>query len=405
MNKKTYFLLCLLFFMKWTYSQSNLKIRFISPNLTLDGQDLQTLFDIRSSWKNKPKINKNDNFKRDPITSSSRKLISSISAETLRRRIDKLNEKSQIKTLKYNTIVHGAVENYLRMGNNLSKLLALAEFYFPLFEKTLNKHGIPEELKYLAIVESHLDAKATSKMGAKGLWQFMPQTAKLYNLHRTSTYDDSIDPLRATEAACIFLKSLYGKLGDWNLVLAAYNSGTRTIQKAIRRSNNKNFWSIRNYLPKETRNYIPKFIAINYILNYYNDHNIKADYLKTDYDQTAIVEIKEKVLLSFLANELDIPLEELRFLNPQFISGIVPIERGNIRIPIGKSHLFLKNEASIYAKSRRFAHNFPTHHLVYKRSNKPSKKELKIVSTEENFFQKVYSQKKKASSKLELVKS
>ncbi len=202
-------------------------------------------------------------------------IITRITSEKLRIRLNILNQKSHMKILKYNSIVHAYVESYLRMGKYLEKIISLTDLYFPMFEKKLDSYNLPKELKYLAIIESNLNPIILSKAGARGIWQFMPNTGKIYKLKINNIYDDRNDPVKSTEAACRHIKYLYRKIGDWELVLAAYNSGLRTVEKVLQKNRNKkDFWTFLDFFPKETQNYIPRFIAINYIMNYYKEHNI-----------------------------------------------------------------------------------------------------------------------------------
>lgn len=209
------------------------------------------------------------------IIKDNNNIITRITSEELRIRLNILNQKSQMKILKYNSIVHASIESYLRMGKYLGKIISLADLYFPMFEKKLDSYNLPKELKYLAIIESNLNPIISSKAGARGIWQFMPNTGKVYKLKINNIYDDRNNPIKSTEAACKYIKYLYNKIGNWELVLAAYNSGIGTVDKVLQKNKNKkDFWAFLDSFPKETQNYIPKFIAINYIMNYYKEHNI-----------------------------------------------------------------------------------------------------------------------------------
>ncbi|WP_238784165.1 lytic transglycosylase domain-containing protein [Blattabacterium cuenoti] len=274
-------------------------------------------------------------------------LITNISSEELRMKLNFLNQKSQIKILRYNTIVHASVESFLRMEKYIGKIISLSEFYFPMFEEKFDKYRLPKELKYLAIIESNLNPIVTSKAGAKGIWQFMPGTGKIYNLHINKIYDERNDPIKSTEAACRYLKFLYKKIGNWELVLAAYNAGPGTVDKILQRHshNKKNFWELWEFFPKETQNYIPKFIAINYIMNFYREHNIPFYTHKYKYKETMLIPVKEKISLKFLAYNLNISYQDLIFLNPKYLVDRIP--SGNkLRIP--------KNKIFLFKKKRRF---------------------------------------------------
>ncbi|AFJ90494.1 lytic transglycosylase domain-containing protein [Blattabacterium sp. (Blaberus giganteus)] len=274
-------------------------------------------------------------------------IITNIKPEELRQRLNFLNQKSQIKILKYNSIVHASVESYLRMGKYIGKIISLSDFYFPMFEEKLENYRLPKELKYLAIIESNLNPVVTSKTGAQGIWQFMPETGKIYNLNVNNIYDERNDPIQSTEAACRYLKFLYKKIGNWELVLAAYNAGPGTVDKILQRhKNRKNFWELWESFPKETQSYIPKFIAINYIMNYYKEHNIYTHYpspYKYKYTETALIPIKEKISLKFFAYSLNISYKDLILLNPKYLVDLIP--SGNkLRLPKNKILLFKSKE-------------------------------------------------------------
>ena len=289
----------------------------------------------------------NNNNKKHPV-------ITNINTEELRSRLNFLNQKSQIKILKYNSIVHASVESYLRMNKYIVKIISLSDFYFPMFEEKLEKHRLPKELKYLAIIESNLNPVATSKVGAKGIWQFMPETGKIYNLHMNHVYDERNDPIKSTEAACRYLKFLYKKMGNWELVLAAYNAGPGTVDKILQRHKNRNnFWELWESFPKETQNYVPKFIAMNYVMNYYKEHNIFTHYsspYKHKYTETVLIPIKEKISLKFFAYHLNISYQDLILLNPQYLIDLIP--SGNkLRLPKNKI-IFFKRKEGFFSRRR-----------------------------------------------------
>ncbi|AGD98470.1 putative membrane-bound lytic murein transglycosylase [Blattabacterium sp. (Blatta orientalis) str. Tarazona] len=283
-------------------------------------------------------------------------IITNIETEELRSRINNLNQKSQIKILKYNTIIHASVESYLRMGKYIGKILSLSDYYFPMFEEKLETYHLPKELKYIAIVESNLNSTITSKAGAQGIWQFMSETGKIYHLDINHIYDERNDPVKSTEAACRYFKHLYNKMGNWELVLAAYNAGPGTIEKIIQRhKEKKDFWSLWEFLPKETKNYIPKFIAINYVMNYYKEHNIPSySRFHLKYKETGLVSIKEKVSLRSLSSALNVSYQDLKFLNPQYLVDIIPIgEKFFLRLPRIKISLFKEREREGFFQKRK----------------------------------------------------
>jgi membrane-bound lytic murein transglycosylase D len=239
----------------------------------------------------------------------------------------------------------------LRKRVLVSRLIGLSQVYFPMFEEKLAKYELPLELKYLAIVESALNPNAISKSGAGGLWQFMYPTGKMYGLEVNSYVDDRRDPLKATEAACRYFKYLYGIFGDWQMVLAAYNCGPGTLSKAIRRSGNKKtYWEIRPYLPVETQGYVPAFIAVNYLMNYTKEHNIYPIAAKQSYFYADTVHAKQAFTFEAVSKIIDIPLEDLIFLNPAYKLKRVP-GYGNYRhlyLPANKIGAFINNETAIY---------------------------------------------------------
>jgi membrane-bound lytic murein transglycosylase D len=269
-------------------------------------------------------------------------------------RLAKLNSQTPID-LDYNPIVQSFIEMYVyNRASQLSRMMGLAEYYYPMFEQTLDKYDMPLELKHLAIVESALNPRARSHVGAAGLWQFMYTTGKMYNLNVSSYVDERFDPIKATDASARMMSDLYKMFGDWNLVLAAYNSGPGNVRKAIRRSGgHKNFWYIRPYLPRETRNYVPAFIAVNYAMNHALDHNIKPTKPIISFLETDTLVVKSTISFEQIQNEIEISQEELSFLNPSYKHGIIPkIEGKEYILVLPNNYMvdFVSNEDSIYAK-------------------------------------------------------
>lgn len=229
--------------------------------------------------------------------------------------------------LVYNPVVRSYIDMYTgRMRRSVEYFLGKSDYYFPIFEQALDKYNLPLELKYLPIIESALNPTIASRMGATGLWQFMIGTGKMYDLEVNTLVDERRDPLRSTDAAARFLKDLYGIYGDWNLVIAAYNCGPGNVNKAIKRSGGQtDYWSIYPYLPKETRGYVPAFIAAAYVMNYYSAHNIcPFEYKYTHSTDTILVD--KQLHLQQVAEYLNVSLDELRTLNPQYKKDIVPGE-------------------------------------------------------------------------------
>ncbi|MCC7303712.1 MAG: transglycosylase SLT domain-containing protein [Bacteroidia bacterium] len=253
----------------------------------------------------------------------------------------------------YNDQVKGYIEMYAyRKRQLMAKVLGLSELYFPLFEETLDKYNMPLELKYLAVIESALNPNAKSRAGAMGLWQFMYGTGKLYGLKVTSYLDERCDPRLATEAACQYLQFLYETFGDWQMALAAYNCGPGNINKAIRRSGGKKtYWEVRPYLPKETQGYVPSFIAVTYVMNYAAEHNLSTLSPKKGFFQIDTVHIKQTVSFAQVSAVLDIPVEDLVYLNPVYKRNHIPVLPGQtmvLTLPVSRVGSFINNESSIY---------------------------------------------------------
>lgn len=268
-------------------------------------------------------------------------------------RMQRLDVESPIN-LTYNPRVRMFIDMYAnKKKGTTSRVLGLSQMYFPMFEQQLDKYNVPLELKYLAIVESALNSKARSPVGAGGLWQFMYYTGKVYGLELTSYVDDRNDPLKSTVAACRHFNDLYNMYHDWLLVLAAYNSGPGNVNKAIRRSGGKmTFWEIMPYLPRETRDYVPAFIAVNYVMAYSNEHNIYPIMPKILYHETDTIAVKQPLTLGILADKLKLSITDLEFLNPTFRTGFIPATPANpfyIRLPQKSIADFINNEPSLYA--------------------------------------------------------
>ena len=256
--------------------------------------------------------------------------------------------------LTYNQYVREYIELYANRKRALTqRVMGLAQIYFPLFEEQLDRYNMPLELKYLAIVESALNPVAKSPVGASGLWQFMYGTGKAYNLNVSSVVDDRRDPLKATIAACQHMTDLYRMYDDWLLVLAAYNSGAGNVNKAIRRSGGKrNFWQIRPFLPLETRGYVPAFIAVTYVMSYAAEHNLRAVQPRFNHYEIDTVMVKDVLTFSQISARLNIPFEEIQFLNPAYKNGVIPATSGNayvLRLQKKNVPDFVNNEAQLYA--------------------------------------------------------
>ena len=268
-------------------------------------------------------------------------------------RIQHLDTKTPID-LVYNPHVKQYINVYTKQRRQqMSRMMGLAAYYFPIFEEVLDQFNLPLELKYLALVESALNPKAKSWAGATGLWQFMYNTGKEYNLEVSSYVDERMDPFRATIAACEFFKKSYSVYGDWSLVLASYNSGRGNVNKAIRRAGGeKNYWQIRRFLPKETRSYVPAFIAVCYSMNYASDHKISSEKPRVLFREVDTIEVKHQIDFEYLSSSLDISIDELEFLNPAYKINVIPKVDGrtyHLVLPIDKMGVFVANEKEIYA--------------------------------------------------------
>lgn len=268
-------------------------------------------------------------------------------------RIRRLDAQSPID-LVYNPYVKQYIKVYTaRRKTQMSRMMGLAELYFPMFEEVLDSYNLPLELKYLAIVESALNPRAKSWAGATGLWQFMFNTGKEYDLKVSSYVDERMDPYRATVAACQFFEQSYKIYNDWSLVLASYNCGRGNVNKAIRRSGGqKNYWRIRRFLPGETRNYVPAFIAVCYAMNYAEKHGIKPAKPRMSLFETDTVQVKYQIDFEYLSQSIGITEDELEFLNPSYKINVIPkLEHRNysLRLPKDKIGVFVQNETDIYA--------------------------------------------------------
>jgi len=280
--------------------------------------------------------------------------VPSFSAEVVASRMAVLDRNTPFD-LVYNNTVQGFIDLYAARRRDISKkVLGMSELYFPMFEECLAKYGIPLEMKYLAIVESALNPVAISRAGAGGLWQFMVGTGKMYGLDVSSYQDERFDPYKSTDAACRYLKSLYKTFGDWQLALAAYNSGPGNVNKAIRRSGGKrDFWSIKPFLPKETQGYVPAFIAVNYVMGYASEYNIYPTKPLITFYETDTIAVSKRVDFQSLSKIVDMPSEDIAFLNGTYKLKEVP-ENGRkhyLILPVNKIGLFMANEELIYAQS------------------------------------------------------
>ncbi|GAA4280222.1 LysM peptidoglycan-binding domain-containing protein [Gaetbulibacter aestuarii] len=279
-----------------------------------------------------------------------------LSTETLKAQLKELNARTPFN-VEYNPSLESVIKSYLKnRREHLQHLMMLSAFYFPLFEQELDNQNIPLEIKYLAIVESALKPRAKSRVGATGLWQFMFSTGKLYGLDVSSYVDERSDPIKSTVAASKYLSKLYEIFGDWDLALAAYNSGPGNVTKAIRRSGGyQNYWNLRYYLPRETAGYLPAFLATMYIFEYAKELGFTRYKPEQTYFETDTVRVKQMITLDQVSEVTGAPIEQLEFLNPSYKLDIIPVIKGenySLRLPnevIGK---FVNNEDSIYAYAK-----------------------------------------------------
>jgi membrane-bound lytic murein transglycosylase D len=276
-----------------------------------------------------------------------------LSTDTLKARLARLNAKTPFN-IEYNPSLESVIKRYLKhRRTSLERLMGLSHFYFPMFEAEFDNYNIPLEIKYLSIVESALKPKARSRVGATGLWQFMFTTGKEYNLDVSSYVDERSDPISSTSAAAKYLSRLYKIFGDWDLALAAYNSGPGNVNKAIRRSGGyKNYWNIRPNLPRETAGYVPAFLATMYIFEYAEEHGFKPERPPFQLIQTDTVHVKQMITLDQVAETTGVNIEELQFLNPSYKLDIIPKIEGKtyaLRLPREAIGIFTSNEDKIYA--------------------------------------------------------
>jgi membrane-bound lytic murein transglycosylase D len=257
--------------------------------------------------------------------------------------------------LSYNRYVKDFIDLYAYKRRALTqRVMGLSNLYFPMYEEVLDKEGLPLEFKYLSIIESALNPVAVSRVGATGLWQFMYSTGIIYDLKVNSFTDDRRDPVKSTYAACKYFKDMYSIYGDWLLVIASYNCGAGNVNKAIKRSGGKkNFWEIMQFLPAETRSYVPAFIAVTYVMNYSREHNLYPITPAYSYFQVDTINVTKQVNFNVLANQIDLPLDVISFLNPIYKKNYIPDteERYTLRLPTNKIALYMAKEEQILALS------------------------------------------------------
>lgn len=277
---------------------------------------------------------------------------SELNTDTLKLRLQKLNEKTPFN-IAYNPALESYIKSYLKRRRGLmERMLTISQFYFPMFEQELDNYDIPLEIKYLAIVESALNPRARSRVGATGLWQFMYGTGRENGLYVSSYVDERSDPIKSTKAACEYLTKMYDVFGDWDLVLAAYNSGPGNVNKAIRRSGGyKNYWNIRNFLPRETAGYVPAFLTTLYLFEYAEEHGLTGEKVHRPFFETDTIHVKSTITFDQISKLVNVTKEELKVLNPQYKLNIIPFVKDKnyaLRLPKKAMGKFVNNEKAIY---------------------------------------------------------
>ena len=248
-----------------------------------------------------------------------------LDTEVLKERLAELDARTPFN-IAYNPSLEAVINSFLKNKRELmERMMTASQYYFPLFEQELDAHDLPLEIKYLAIVESALNPKARSRVGATGLWQFMYGTGKMYDLDVSSYVDERSDPIASTKAACAYLSKLHSIFGDWDLALAAYNSGPGNVNKAIRRSGGyKNYWNIRRNLPRETAGYVPAFLATYYLFEYAEEHGLVRRNAERFYQSTDTVRVREMISFDQISRYVAISTDELKLMNPSYKLGIIP---------------------------------------------------------------------------------
>lgn len=314
-----------------------------------------------ADWKFKYLDEAQENFVEEYINLDTTRYLEAIGTVTESEYRRRLNSLVSPIHLPYNEVVRKYILAYTTTHRGITRrMLGESKYYFPMIERELERQGLPLELKFLCVVESALNPTAVSRMGATGLWQFMLNTGRHYGLEISSMVDQRRNPEAATRAACAYLKELYKIYGDWTLAIASYNCGPGNVNKALQRAgaNAKTYWDIYNYLPRETRNYIPAFVALNYAYTYAGEHNIRAN-APTVPLVTDTIQIKQNMHLEQVASTLNIPMELLRMLNPEYKLDIIPaaVKPYPLTLPQQEVCRFIANEKDIYAKDSVYMNN------------------------------------------------
>ena len=273
--------------------------------------------------------------------------IGAYSVSEIESRIEALSNNVDFKVTKE---VHQYLKQYLVTYRYSSEqLIGRSLYYFPQIEQMISDKNLPDEIKYLAIIESSLKPSARSGVGAVGLWQFMRPTGRMYGLHIGNEVDERKDPEKSTDAALRYLSDLNDRFGDWTLALAAYNCGPGNVSKAMRRSGGKDYWSIRNYLPKETRNYLPKFIAMAYLMNHYQDHELTPNYPEQLFTSTRVVKLTDKTSFADICDATGLDIKTVKFYNQQFNVNYIPKSKDGytVKLPSSAMHEYLLSIGAI----------------------------------------------------------
>jgi len=318
-------------------------------------QSRYSVFQMEERWKNTLYANELFASLKDSVSNQTLEAVyyPELATDTLKKRLAILNAKTPFN-IEYNPALESVIKTRLKFRKRSTEtLIQLSHYYFPMFEEVLDKHNLPLEIKYLAVVESSLKPRAKSRVGATGLWQFMFSTGKQYGLEVSSYVDERCDPLRSTNAAANYLASLYKTFGDWDLALAAYNSGPGNVTKAIRRSGGyQNYWNIRPFLPKETAGYLPAFLATIYLFEYAEAHGFNLDKKQIPILATDTIHVKQMISLDHVAELTETKIETLQFLNPSYKLDIIPVlenKNYSLRLPLDKISDFVQKENQIYA--------------------------------------------------------
>ncbi len=350
---KKVLLLCSLLLLNFTFAQKSQDINFDK------GKTFPLLEELKEYNINNPNLtvidvnfNQTNNFSLFKDIDKTNIEENNFSSFVLIEQLNNLDHKTP-----FNLSHNPTLERYIRVflkdrRESLSNLLDRAKYYFPLFEKHLDKYNLPLEIKYLAVVESALKPRSNSPSGAKGLWQFMYPTGKMYGLEVNSYVDERYNPIKSTEAACKYIESLYNTFQDWDLALAAYNSGPGNVRKAIRRSGGKrNYWEIRQYLPQETRGYIPAFYATYYVFEYARYHDINPKNTGITYFEIDTIHIKKQISFSDITEHIPIENNLLVQLNPQYKREVIPYSKYKkyaLTLPKALIVNFIESESEIY---------------------------------------------------------